>query len=120
MTMDDAADGTGAYLASGADADVAGRMLDLFNREFEGFTPGAAALAQRLRRLVDREDVLLVLAGPRSEPTGLALMILRPTAFVDGLAGLLEDMYVVPGPPRRGHRRRPAQRGDRAGPRPGR
>jgi GNAT superfamily N-acetyltransferase len=83
-------------VATPADADVGGRLLDEFRREFDTPTPGPKALAGRLEDLLPRDDVLLVLAGAPTEPVGLALLILRPTSLVEGRAGLLEELYVAP------------------------
>lgn len=83
-------------LATPADAGTGGRLLDDFRREFDTPSPGAGVLSTRLERLLARDDVLLVLASFASGPVGLALLVLRPTSFVDGNAGLLEELYVVP------------------------
>lgn len=84
-----------------ADADVAGRLLFDFNTEFESPTPAAAELADRLRRILAREDVVLLLAigegeGGGSEPVGFAFCTLRPSPYYDGPLVQLEELYVRP------------------------
>jgi GNAT superfamily N-acetyltransferase len=80
--------------AAPADADLVGRMLDAFNREYDTETPGPAVLAQRLRRLLADGDVVALLAA---EPAiGLAVLTLRPNVWFDGPVGLLDELYVVP------------------------
>src|SRR5690606_10412030 len=72
-----------------------------FNTEFESPTPSAHELADRFRRLLAREDVLLLLAlgegeGGGQEPVGFALLTLRPTPYYDGPLAQLEELYVRP------------------------
>jgi GNAT superfamily N-acetyltransferase len=77
------------------DADLVGRMLFDFNTEFESPTPAAGELADRFRLLLARDDVLVLLAE-RPDPTGFALLTLRPTPYYDGPLVQLEELYVVP------------------------
>lgn len=84
-----------------ADADVAGRMLHDFNTEFESPTPSAAEFAGRFRTMLDRDDVVLILAmgegeGGGSEPVGFALVTMRPSPYYDGPLVQLEELYVRP------------------------
>lgn len=88
--------------ASAADAATAAAMLDAFAREFDSPSDGAEVLTRRLAALVARPDVVLLLAGPADAPSGLALTCLRPTAFVDGEAAFLEELYVIPAERNRG------------------
>ena len=77
-----------------ADAVVVAELLDRFNREFHTPSPGADALAGRLRHLLASDSVFAVLAG---EPAiGVALLTLRPNVWYDGPVGLLDELYVVP------------------------
>ena len=84
-----------------SDADVAGRLLHDFNTEFESPTPSAAELAGRFRTILDRDDVVLLLAigegeGGGSEPVGFALLTMRPSPYYDGPLVQLEELYVRP------------------------
>jgi GNAT superfamily N-acetyltransferase len=83
-----------------ADAAVLADLLDRFNREYETPTPGPAALAARLERLLSSGGVLAFLAG---EPAvGLALLTLRPNVWFEGPVALLDELYVAPGERGRG------------------
>ena len=82
--------------AGPADAEVVGRLLFDFNTEFETETPGAAEFATRFAVLLEREDVVVVLAGPAGAETGFALLTVRPTPYYDGRLAQLEELYVVP------------------------
>ena len=84
-----------------ADADVAGRMLHDFNVEFESPTPSPAEFAERFRTILDRDDVVLIVAmgegeGGGSEPVGFALVTMRPSPYYDGPLVQLEELYVRP------------------------
>jgi len=84
-----------------ADAEVAGRLLFDFNTEFGTPSPTAAEFAGRFRRLLGRNDVLLLLAigegeGGGSEPVGFAYCTLRPSPYFDGPLIQLEELYVRP------------------------
>lgn len=76
------------------DADVVAELLDAFNREFASPTPGVAVLTARLRELLAAPAMFALLAG---EPAiGIALVSLRPSAWYDGPAALLDELYVAP------------------------
>ena len=81
--------------ATEADADAVGRLLDDFNREYDDPTPGAAALAGRVRTLLAEGDTAVLLAGPG--PDGLALLRFRPSLWSEALECYLAELYVVPG-----------------------
>jgi len=80
--------------ATTADAAAIGRMLHDFNTEFGEETPGPEVLAQRVERILARDDVVALLAG--DGPDGLALLTFRPGVWSDGPVALLEELYVVP------------------------
>jgi GNAT superfamily N-acetyltransferase len=84
--------------ADGADADVIGRLLHDFNTEFHEPTPEPPVIAERIRRLMDDEGLVTLLAGP--EPHGVAVLRFRPSIWTPGLECYLAELYVVP--PRRG------------------
>jgi hypothetical protein len=50
-------------LAGRDDADPIGQLLYDFNREFDEPAPAPSALAERLRRLIEGGDTLVLLAG---------------------------------------------------------
>ena len=81
--------------ATAADADVVAHLLYEFNTEFQSPTPTSDEFAVRFRRLLPRDDVIVLLAGLQ-EPVGFALLTLRPTPYFDGPLAQLEELYVVP------------------------
>src|ERR1700722_337973 len=76
------------------DAADVGRLLYDFNREFDEPTPEPAALADRLRQLIDGGDTLVVLGG--DGPDGLAVLRLRAALWSSGLECYLAELYVAP------------------------
>ena len=78
------------------DAEVLGRLLWDFNTEFETETDDADVLAGRFARLLEREDVVAVLAESDGTATGFAFLTLRPAIWFDGPVAQLEELYVVP------------------------
>jgi len=82
--------------ARASDADVVGRLLREFNDEFDTRGPEADAFARRFHQLLDRPDVLVLLAENNSHPVGFAYLTLRPTPYYDGLLAQLEELYVRP------------------------
>ena len=78
-----------------ADAAAVGRLLHDFNAEFDEATPGAAAVADRVRTLLAAGEMTVLLGG--DGPDGLAVLRFRPAVMTEGLECYLEDLYVVPG-----------------------
>ncbi|WP_027342148.1 GNAT family N-acetyltransferase [Hamadaea tsunoensis] len=85
--------GTGVRLANAADADVAARLLDEFNREFDTETPGPAVLADRLRTLLAGGGLVVLLADGDA---GIAVVSLRVNVWYAGPVALLDELYVRP------------------------
>jgi ribosomal protein S18 acetylase RimI-like enzyme len=85
--------------AEPSDADAVGRLLHDFNSEFDEPTPGVAALAGRVRQLLEAGDTIVLLAG--EGPDGLAVLRFRLAIWTDALECYLAELYVVP--ERRGH-----------------
>jgi ribosomal protein S18 acetylase RimI-like enzyme len=102
-------------LAGKADLAAVGRLLHDFNTEFTEPTPGAAALAERVGRLLDEGQTSVMLAevgpggadGPErtgepdgpdrpAGPHGLAVLRFRPAIWSPGLECYLAELYVVP------------------------
>ena len=84
---------TNVRLAEAGDLDAAGRLLDAFNREYDDPTPGAEAIAERLRVLIE-EDTDVLLAG--NEPEGLAVLRYRRSLWTPGRECYLAELYVAP------------------------
>jgi GNAT superfamily N-acetyltransferase len=82
--------------ATTADAEVVGGLLFDFNTEFETSGPSAEEFSVRLTGLLERGDVVVLLAETDEEPVGLALLTLRLTHFFDGPLAQLEELYVRP------------------------
>ena len=83
----------GVRVATADDARLLAGMLVAFNAEFGEESPPPDVLAERLRALLDGDDVVALLAGEE----GLALLTFRPGVWEDGPVALLEELYVVPG-----------------------
>ena len=81
--------------ARAADAETIGRLLHDFNTEYDDYTPGAAALAERIRKLLDAGHIRVLLGGG-AQALGLALLRFRPSIWTDALDCYLEELYVVP------------------------
>jgi ribosomal protein S18 acetylase RimI-like enzyme len=77
-----------------ADADDIGRLLHDFNTEFDELTPGPAALAERMRELMEAGDTATLLVG--DGPDGLAVLRFRRSIWTPGLECYLAELYVVP------------------------
>lgn len=86
-------------LAAIEDASTVAALLDAFNREFDTSTPGPAALAVRLTRLLAQPTTYAILAGDPA--VGVALVSLRTNVWTDGWVALLDELYVAP--TERGH-----------------
>jgi GNAT superfamily N-acetyltransferase len=76
------------------DVGPAARLLHDFNTEFSAPTPGAEALAGRLRDLLGANAATVLLAG--EPPCGIAVLRLRPSLWAEGLDAYLEELYVEP------------------------
>ena len=81
-------------LATSEDAETVAELLDAFNREFDTPTPGVPVLTARLRRLLSGPAMFALLA--ERPAVAVALVSLRPNAWYDGPAALLDELYVAP------------------------
>lgn len=81
-------------LASPADAPAVARLLHDFNQEYDDPTPPVEVLAPRVRRLIEGDEITVLLAG--EGPDGLAELRFKPAVFSEGLDAYLEELYVVP------------------------
>jgi ribosomal protein S18 acetylase RimI-like enzyme len=77
-----------------ADAADVGRLLHDFNTEYDDYTPGPEAVAERIRELLASGDVTVLLGG--EGPDGLAVLRFRPSLWSETLDCYLEELYVVP------------------------
>jgi GNAT superfamily N-acetyltransferase len=77
-----------------ADAETIGQLLYYFNREFDESTPGPGVIAKRVRRLLDFDEITVLLGG--AEPQGLVVLRFRPALYTDALDCYREELYVVP------------------------
>ena len=84
-------------------AEVAG-LLHRFNREFDEFTPGAEVLEPRVRRHVDEDLSVFLLAG-RAD-VGVAQLRFREYLHTGTPVCYIEELYVVPNRRGEGHGRR--------------
>lgn len=81
-------------MATVAEAATVAQLLDVFNREYDTPTPGAAVLATRLKRLLAGADVIALLTGDPA--VAVALLTLRPNVWYEGPVALLDELYVAP------------------------
>jgi ribosomal protein S18 acetylase RimI-like enzyme len=77
-----------------ADAEGIGQLLHDFNREFGEPTPGPDRLAERVRELMNEQQITVLLAG--TAPDGLAVLRFRPAIWSEALECYLAELYVVP------------------------
>ena len=94
MSTDNVGLGRGVRRAEAGDAGDIGRLLHDFNAEFGEPTPGADAVAERVRALLAAGEMIVVLGG--DGPDGLAVLRPRPALLTEGLECYLEALYVVP------------------------
>lgn len=76
------------------EVDSIGHLLHEFNREFGEPAPPPSALADRLRRLLDVGDTVVLLAG--DGPDGVAVLRFRLSIWSPGLECSLAELYVAP------------------------
>ena len=81
--------------ATDGDAEAIGRLLHDFNSEYDEPTPGADALAERVRRLLAEEEITVLVGG--TGPDGLAVLRFRSAIFTEALECYLAELYVAPG-----------------------
>jgi ribosomal protein S18 acetylase RimI-like enzyme len=78
-------------VAKPADAEAIGRLLHDFNSEFGDPTPGPAKLAERVRKLLEADEIIVLLVDD-----GVAVMYFRPSLWTEALECYLAELYVVP------------------------
>jgi ribosomal protein S18 acetylase RimI-like enzyme len=77
-----------------AETDSIGRLLYDFNREFDEPTPSPPDLADRIKRVLEDGDTLILLAG--DGPDGVAVLRFRRAIWSSGYECYLAELYVVP------------------------
>ena len=82
-----------------ADARAVAQLLHDFNREFDEPTPPVGTLAERVARLLQNGDAVILVVG--DDPDGLAVLRFRSAIWSSGLECYLAELYVAP--VRRGH-----------------
>jgi ribosomal protein S18 acetylase RimI-like enzyme len=90
-------------IAADADCDEVAELLDRFQVEFDEYTPGAEALAPRVREHIARDLSVFLLAGPGR--VGVAQLRFREYLHTGRPICYLEELYVVPERRRQGHGR---------------
>jgi ribosomal protein S18 acetylase RimI-like enzyme len=80
--------------AEPSDADVIGRLLHDFNREYDEPTPDPPTLAERMRELISSGETVVLLAD--GAPDGLAVLRFRPAIWSTALECYLAELYVIP------------------------
>lgn len=94
----------------GADADgvaAAAQLLHDFNIEYDEPTPAPSELAARLAKLVDGDQVMVLLARePRTgTAVGVAVMRVQPSVWSAAHEAYLAELYVLPQHRGQGHGR---------------
>jgi ribosomal protein S18 acetylase RimI-like enzyme len=82
------------------DAHVVAQLLHDFNHEFGEPAPPVGELADRISRLLEGGDTVVLLAG--DGPDGLAVLRFRAAIWSSGLECYLAELYVAPARRRRG------------------
>jgi ribosomal protein S18 acetylase RimI-like enzyme len=76
------------------DAEAIARLLHDFNREFDEPTLDLPAQTRIVRRLLEAEEMIGLLAG--AGPDGFAVLRLRPSLYAEGAEAYLQELYVAP------------------------
>lgn len=79
--------------ASAADAGTLAALLHAFNSEYDEPTPGAEALADHYRELLDSGELRALLAG---EADGFSQFRLKRSHYTGLPDAYVEELYVVP------------------------
>ena len=92
-------DASAVRRADVVDAHVVAQLLHEFNREFDEPAPPVEELTDRICRLLQGGDTIVLLVG--EGPDGLAVLRFRAAIWSSGLECYLAELYVTPA--RRGH-----------------
>lgn len=77
-------------------AHIAARLQVDFAVEFDSPTPSYDVLVPRFRELIADPAAFVLLSGDPQDPTGYAVVTLRPTVYCDGPLAVLDELYVRP------------------------
>jgi ribosomal protein S18 acetylase RimI-like enzyme len=80
--------------AANDDAHAVAQLLHDFNREFDEPTPAVGELTERISRLLDGGDTVVLIVG--DNPDGLAVLRFRAAIWSSGLECYLAELYVAP------------------------
>ncbi len=80
--------------AANDDARAVAQLLHDFNREFDEPTPAVGELTERISRLLNGGDIVVLLVG--DDPDGLAVLRFRAAIWSSGLECYLAELYVAP------------------------
>ncbi|QVQ53752.1 GNAT family N-acetyltransferase [Spiractinospora alimapuensis] len=83
-------------LAGVHEATIATQLQIDFADEFDTPSPSFDVLLARFRALLADPAAFVLFAGPLAEPTGYAVVTLRPTVYCDGPLAVLDELYVRP------------------------
>lgn len=76
------------------DAAEIARLLHDFNTELSDPTPGVAALTENARRLLEEDEMTVLLSG--EGPDGISVFRLRPSVWTGAPEAYLQELYVAP------------------------
>ena len=80
--------------AGPGDAPAIARLLHDFNTEYSEPTPGVEALTEYTRRMLEADEMIVLLAG--ESPDGISLIRFRTCVWTGGPEAHLQELYVVP------------------------
>lgn len=84
-------------LAGVHEATIATQLQIDFADEFDDPScPSFDVLLPRFRALLADPAAFVLFSGPRADPTGYAVVTLRPTVYCDGPLAVLDELYVRP------------------------
>jgi ribosomal protein S18 acetylase RimI-like enzyme len=81
-------------LATAADTDSIGDLLNAFNKEYHEPTPSPKQLSARFKELFDQGDTSVLLGG--DGPDGVAVLRFRSSIWSNSLECYLAELYVKP------------------------
>src|SRR5690625_1917751 len=84
------------HVARVDDAEVVTRLQTDFNTEFHSPVPTYEVLLRRFRALIADPAGFVLLSGATDDPSGFAVVTLRPTIYCEGPLAVLDELYVVP------------------------
>lgn len=83
-------------LAALEDAPTLTSLQIAFDAEFDSPTPAYDVLLARYRTVLADQDGFAIIAWDGDDPTGFALVTMRPTIYCDGPLAVLDELYITP------------------------